>query len=66
MADYTREPLWCVDGVCTDDERCMFCGVTAIQPCRFPKYAAEIKKQTENPVLRHTLSDDATSVRVQG
>lgn len=62
---FEREPLHCVDSVCTEHGRCFFCNASKSQPCRFPKYAAEISKQVANPLLRHTLSDDCTSVMVE-
>jgi len=62
--NYNREPLHCVDNVCDQNDRCFFCGVAGSTPCRFPKYAAQIKKQVENPLLRHTLIDNGTSVKV--
>ena len=61
-----RKPLHCVDNVCTDSDRCFFCGAHKNQPCRNPRYAAQMKAQVENPLLRHDLSDDRTSVIVYG
>lgn len=61
---HVRDPLHCVDNVCSENDRCFFCNAHKNQPCRFPKYAAEIRKQVVNPLLRSTLSDDCTSVIV--
>lgn len=61
---HVRDPLHCVDNVCSTDDRCFFCNASKSAPCRFPKYAAQIRKQVENPLLCHTLSDDCTSVIV--
>lgn len=60
----TREPLHCVDGVCTPDNTCFFCGAGDADPCKFPGYASQIQKQVDNPRWTHRQVENGTMIEI--